>query len=88
VNAVVIAGVGRLLVGDSTKLTAYVAPPVGDLNCDGAVNVHDLGPFIAALVDGNRYASQHPQCHRSLADVNGDDAIDGSDLWALLGRLR
>jgi hypothetical protein len=88
VNAVVIAGVGRLLVGDSATLTAYVAPPLGDLNCDGTVNLHDLGPLLLALVDGTRYASQYPHCHRLLADVNGDGAIDGSDLWAFLGQLR
>jgi hypothetical protein len=88
VNAVAIASDGLLLVGNSETLKAYVAPVLGDLNCDGAVNVFDIDPFILALTDARRYARRYPNCHRSLADVDGDGTIDAFDLVPFLDQLR
>jgi hypothetical protein len=88
VNAVAIASDGLLLVGNSETLKAYVAPVLGDLNCDGAVSVFDIDPFILALTDARRYARRYPNCHRSLADVDGDGTIDAFDLVPFLDQLR
>ncbi len=88
VNAVAIAADGRLLVGNTETLKAYAAPVLGDLNCDGAVNVLDIQPFIVALTDASRYARRFPGCHRSLADVDGDNTIDAFDLVPFLSQLR
>jgi hypothetical protein len=68
-------------------LKAYVAPVLGDLNCDGAVNQLDIGPYILALTDPVKYAQRYPQCHRSLADVNGDGTVDSLDLVPFLRLL-
>lgn len=80
VNAVAIAGDGKLLVSNSETLQAYVAPVLGDLNCDGDVNELDIEPYFLALGDPVTYAQRYPQCHRSLADVDGDGTVDASDL--------
>jgi len=89
VNAMAIAANGRLLVGNSETLKAYVAPVLGDLNCDGALNAFDIEPFILALANPTNYAKRYPQCHRSLADINGNGVVNASDLKRfvlLLGR--
>jgi hypothetical protein len=87
VNAVAIAGDGKLLVSNSETLQAYVAPVLGDLNCDGDVDELDIGPYFLALADPVKYARRYPQCHRSLADVNGDGAIDAFDIVPFLRLL-
>jgi len=56
-------------------------PPVlGDLNCDGALNVFDIDPFVLALVDAAGYAAAFPTCDRMLADANGDGQVDVFDI--------
>jgi hypothetical protein len=89
VNAVAIAGDGSLLVSNGDDLQAYVAPVLGDLNCDGTGDELDITPFVLAVIDPSRYAQHYPQCHRLLADVNGDGRIDTFDLvpfLSLVGR--
>jgi hypothetical protein len=58
---------------------AVVVPPVctGDLNCDGAVNITDLGTLLAnfGMTTGATLAD---------GDVSGDGAVDITDLGALL----
>jgi outer membrane protein assembly factor BamB len=80
VNAVAIASDGKVLVSNSQTLKAYVGPVLGDLNCDGGLNAFDVGPFILALTDPAGYASRYPACSLSLADINGDGAVDLSDI--------
>lgn len=62
----------------------------GDLNCDGAVNLNDVGPFALALTDPDAYAAQYPSCSPNRADLNSDAATDGRDIQpfvnAVLGR--
>ena len=53
---------------------------VGDLNCDDAVNVFDIDPFVLALVDPSGYAAQHPDCDVLLADTNYDGAVNVFDI--------
>ena len=80
VNAVAIATNGKLLVSNSQTLKAYVAPVLGDLNCDGAVNAFDIGPFALAITDPARYMQRYPACYSSLADINGDGAGNAPDI--------
>ncbi|MFQ5502905.1 MAG: hypothetical protein ACE5EQ_11510 [Phycisphaerae bacterium] len=57
-----------------------IADTVGDLNCDGAVNAQDIGPFALALIDASGYAAAHPGCDRNRADTNASGTIDGVDI--------
>lgn len=52
----------------------------GDVNCDGAVSVADIGPFVLALTDPAAYAQQFPKCELDHADVNRDGEVTVSDI--------
>ncbi len=60
------------------------AARLGDLNCDGAVDVADIEPFVAVLMasppDYTEYYAAYPGCDHLLADCNEDGAVDGLDL--------
>lgn len=60
---------------------------VGDLNCDGSVDVLDINPFIQALADPGAYAADHPGCHIDMADINGDLAVDIIDINGFIALL-
>lgn len=51
----------------------------GDMNCDCAVNVFDIEPFVLALLDPVAYAAAYPTCAHTRADANGDTVIDAAD---------
>lgn len=52
----------------------------GDLNCDSAVSISDIGPFVLALAQPGLYAQQFPTCSRLNADMNCDGAVTVSDI--------
>jgi len=52
----------------------------GDLNCDGAINVFDIDPFVLALTDPVGYAAQFPSCSYLLADTNHDGNVNVFDI--------
>ncbi|TWT41058.1 hypothetical protein RAS1_37490 [Phycisphaerae bacterium RAS1] len=54
--------------------------PLGDLNCDGDVNILDINAFTLALSDPAGYAIAYPDCDILLADVNGDGSADILDI--------
>lgn len=54
----------------------FGAPYFGDLNCDGAINVFDIDPFVLALTDAAAYSAAYPACGSILADLNGDGERD------------
>ena len=62
---------GTLSLVDSTSL-------IGDVNCDGAVNFADIGPFIALLSSGEFEAK---------ADINGDMAVNFQDIGPFISLL-
>jgi hypothetical protein len=53
---------------------------LGDLNCDGCLNVFDIDPFVVALTDSDAYAATYPDCDRSLADINLDGVVNTFDI--------
>jgi len=61
--------------------------PIGDLNCDGLVNLSDLNPFTLALTNLPGYATEFPECDLHNANVNGDDSVDGNDISAFVALL-
>ncbi|TWT45912.1 Serine protease AprX [Phycisphaerae bacterium RAS1] len=61
---------------------------LGDLNCDGEVNILDINAFILAITDPAAYAAAYPDCNINLADCNGDgdeNILDINPFITLLG---
>lgn len=52
----------------------------GDLNCDGSIDLVDVGPFILALLDPEGYAQEYPDCDINHGDTNDDGSVDLSDV--------
>lgn len=53
---------------------------LGDLNCDGAVDLLDVQPFVLAITDPAGYEASFPDCDASLADTNGDGSVSLLDV--------
>ncbi len=60
---------------------------LGDLNCDGLIDVGDVDPFCTALIDPAAYLAQYPACSISRADLNEDDQVDGGDIQSFVDIL-
>lgn len=54
--------------------------PIGDMNCDGAVDLVDINPFVLALTAPAQYELRFPDCALLNADVNQNGAIDLGDI--------
>jgi probable HAF family extracellular repeat protein len=64
--------------GEGLVLTPFV---VGDMNCDGAVDVFDIEGFVTGLVDPAAYAQRFPDCFAdSAGDINQDAEFDAFDI--------
>ncbi|MGE3181976.1 MAG: FG-GAP-like repeat-containing protein [Phycisphaerae bacterium] len=59
----------------------------GDANCDGAVSVADIGPFVTALTDSTGYTALFPDCDVRHADVNSDQRVTVSDIGVFVSLL-
>lgn len=59
----------------------------GDPGCDSVLDLNDIPPFIAALLDPAGYAAQYPQCFIGSADRNEDGFIDGRDVAIFVNEL-
>ena len=61
---------------------------IGDMNGDGVVDMLDVSPFSLALVDMAAYAAAYPALDGFIrANINGDCAIDGRDVQAMVELL-
>ncbi|MGE3181147.1 MAG: hypothetical protein AB7N71_05910 [Phycisphaerae bacterium] len=58
-----------------------------DLNCDAAISVADIGPFVLALTDGSGYFPAFPACNFYNADVNADGVVSVADIGAFVAVL-
>ncbi|MCZ6698832.1 MAG: PQQ-dependent sugar dehydrogenase [Planctomycetota bacterium] len=62
----------------------------GDMNCDGAVDMLDVAPFVLALLDPAQYDIEFPDCNIMIADATNDCRLDGADIRpftvAVIGR--
>jgi hypothetical protein len=69
--------------GQWAELTANMVVcenELGDLNCDGLINVFDIDPFVLALTNPEAYAAEHPYCNYLLGDINGDGLVNAFDI--------
>ena len=74
---------GNVALWEDFSLRFYgteIAPLVGDLNCDGAINLFDVDPFILAVSDPAGYAAVHPTCDIAAGDCNADGTVDLFDV--------
>lgn len=51
----------------------------GDLNCDCAVDLDDVPPFVQALVDPTGYDAAYPDCSILNGDMQPDGMVNGED---------
>ncbi|TWT45913.1 Serine protease AprX [Phycisphaerae bacterium RAS1] len=61
---------------------------LGDMNCDGEVNILDINAFTLAISDPVAYAAAYPGCNINNGDINDDgnvDVLDINPFIALLG---
>ncbi|TWT39990.1 hypothetical protein RAS1_43810 [Phycisphaerae bacterium RAS1] len=56
------------------------AATLGDMNCDGTVDILDINPFVLALSDPAAYAAAFPDCNVNLGDINGDGEVNVLDI--------
>ncbi len=75
---------GGMRVVDAGAIHCYVngAPGglLGDMNCDGAVTVGDINPFVLALTDPVGYAAAFPDCNLLNGDCTDDGALTVGDI--------
>lgn len=62
-------------------------PPPGDMNCDGLVNISDIGPFVLALTDPAAYAATFPGCNILNGDLNNDNQTSIGDIGLFVALL-
>lgn len=75
---------------DYALVVSGIVPPsrlVGDVNCDGAVNVLDVNPFVMALSDPEAYRAAYPFCNILNADIDGNTVINVLDVNSLVTLL-
>ena len=59
---------------------------VGDLNCDGSVNLFDVDAFVVAMTSASNtvpfddYYAAYPDCDATLADCNDDGTVNLFDV--------
>ena len=60
---------------------------LGDLNCDGLLDIGDVAAFALSLVDPAGYGAAYPECDIGRADMNADGAADGLDVQPFVDAL-
>ncbi len=68
------------LSGPNAGCIAPGAQMKGDLDCNCAISLTDIPEFVQALVDPIAYQATHPSCPLANGDMNGDTAVNGSDV--------
>lgn len=69
------------------RISSYVAPLKGDVECDCDVNFDDIPAFVEALLTPETFESNHPDCNIVNADINDDGLHDGRDLQEFVDLL-
>lgn len=70
------------------RLGDCVPPRIaGDMNCDGAITVSDIGGFVLALTNPMGYVGQFPACDPLRADINNDGAVSVTDIGSFVSLL-
>lgn len=59
---------------------AFTPDFLGDMNCDGCLNLADVQPMVLALINPAAYAATYPACNILRGDTNGDSLVNGRDI--------
>ena len=72
----------RFSDGSEGIFTTATAPEyaIGDVNCDGSVNLFDIDPFVVAVSDPDGYTVQYPNCDLMQADIDQSGVVDLFDI--------
>lgn len=62
-------------------------PTLGDMNCDCALDLADVSPFVQALLDPIGYAAAYPACNILNADMQPDGNVNGGDVQGFVDAL-
>ncbi len=54
--------------------------PVGDMDCNGVINLLDVQAFVLALINPSAYGIQYPGCQILNGDANADLQVNGRDI--------
>jgi hypothetical protein len=60
---------------------------MGDMNCDGEVDLKDINPFTLALSNPEAWQAAYPDCDIMNGDVNGDGEFNLKDINAFVALL-
>jgi murein tripeptide amidase MpaA len=77
-GSVVEAGVDGVTISHN-----FCEHQLGDLNCDGLLNVFDIDPFVLALTSAPEFEAYYaalPDCDGTLADINCDGMVNAFDI--------
>ncbi|MCK6455714.1 MAG: hypothetical protein L6Q92_04190 [Phycisphaerae bacterium] len=83
----IIFGTTSMGQGNFGQIVVPAPPLLGDMNCDGVVNLLDMDPFILALKDPALYATTYPNCDILAGDFDGDGVVTGLDIAPFLDRI-
>jgi len=72
------------IVMDGNKNVWAAFGLIGDMNCDGVVDIGDINPFVLALTDPTQYQQMYPDCYIMNADINQDGVVDFGDINAFV----
>ncbi|MFH1419169.1 MAG: FG-GAP repeat protein [Planctomycetota bacterium] len=67
-----------------------VTAVLGDLDCSGGFDIDDVAPFVMVLVGEPPYADYYdlyPACNHLNGDMNGDQTVDGEDIYSFIDSL-
>jgi hypothetical protein len=68
-------------------IVSWIPDSDGDMNCDFAVDLNDVEPFVLGLLDPDAYVKAYPDCDIQRGDVSDDGAFDGADVSSFSNRL-
>ena len=71
---------GRWINGTLSLQFVENPPLLGDMDCNGFVNVGDIGGFVLSLTNPAQYAIQFPDCEINLGDINQNGFVEIGDI--------